>query len=146
MNVMLEKSFPLPVSAELAWQILCDIEAVASCMPGARITDRIDGQHYKGMVLVKLGPASMSFRGQIEVKSLDSASWRQRHPEQIEWLDTDNRHYTTDLDTPEDLQRFEAETGHALIWPGTVDPLASPAPATTPSALASGSDKPVNAA
>jgi len=74
MNVTLEKSFPLPVSAELAWQILCDIEAVASCMPGARITDRIDGQHYKGMVLVKLGPASMSFRGEIEVKSLDSAS------------------------------------------------------------------------
>jgi carbon monoxide dehydrogenase subunit G len=74
MNVTLEKSFPLPVSAELAWQILCDIETVASCMPGARITDRIDGQHYKGMVLVKLGPASMSFRGEIEVKSLDSAS------------------------------------------------------------------------
>lgn len=73
-------------------------------------------------------------------------SWRQRHPEQIEWLDTDNRHYTTDLDTPEDLQRFEAETGHALIWPGTVDPLASPAHATTRSALASASDKPVNAA
>jgi hypothetical protein len=35
----------------------------------------------------------------------------------IEWLDTDNRHYATDIDTPEDLQRFEAETGHALVWP-----------------------------
>ncbi|MFM7658869.1 MAG: SRPBCC domain-containing protein, partial [Burkholderiaceae bacterium] len=48
--------------------MLCDIEAVASCMPGARITERIDAQHYKGTVSVKFGPASMSFRGEIEVK------------------------------------------------------------------------------
>lgn len=58
-------------------------------------------------------------------------TWRQQHPEQIEWLDTNNRHYTTDLDTPEDLKRFEAETGHALIWPGTVESLAPSAPVTT---------------
>ncbi|MFM7657343.1 MAG: SRPBCC family protein [Burkholderiaceae bacterium] len=74
MNVTLEKSFTLPGSAEVAWQILCDIEAVASCMPGARITERIDVQHYKGTVSVKFGPASMSFRGEIEVKALDAAS------------------------------------------------------------------------
>lgn len=46
--------------------------------------------------------------------------WRRRHPEQVEWLDTDNRHYATDLDTPDDLQRFEAETGHALVWPAAL--------------------------
>lgn len=74
MNVTLEKSFPLPGSAEVAWQILCDIEAVAGCMPGARITERIDEQHYKGTVSVKFGPASMSFRGEIEVKSVDAAN------------------------------------------------------------------------
>ncbi len=44
-------------------------------------------------------------------------SWRQQHPEQIKWLDTDNRHYATDIDTPEDLQRFQIETGQALVWP-----------------------------
>jgi carbon monoxide dehydrogenase subunit G len=74
MNVTLEKSFPLPGSAEIAWQILCDVEAVAGCMPGARITERIDEQHYKGTVSVKFGPASMSFRGEIEVKSVDAAN------------------------------------------------------------------------
>jgi len=74
MNVTLEKSFPLPGSAEVAWQILCDVEAVAGCMPGARITERIDEQHYKGTVSVKFGPASMSFRGEIEVKSVDAAN------------------------------------------------------------------------
>jgi len=74
MNVTLEKTFPLPGSAQTAWQLLRDIEGVASCMPGARITERIDEQHYKGTVAVKFGPASMSFRGEIEVKGLDAAS------------------------------------------------------------------------
>ena len=74
MNVTLEKTFPLPGSAQTAWQLLRDIEGVASCMPGARITERLDEQHYKGTVAVKFGPASMSFRGEIEVKGLDAAS------------------------------------------------------------------------
>ena len=74
MNVTLEKTFPLPGSAPTAWQLLRDIEGVASCMPGARITERIDEQHYKGTVAVKFGPASMSFRGEIEVKAVDPAS------------------------------------------------------------------------
>jgi carbon monoxide dehydrogenase subunit G len=74
MNVTLEKSFPLPGSAETAWQVICDIEAVAGCMPGARITERIDEQHFKGSVSVKFGPASLSFRGEIAVKSIDATS------------------------------------------------------------------------
>lgn len=74
MNVTLEKSFPLPGSAETAWQLLCDIEAVAGCMPGARITELIDEQRFKGLVSVKFGPASLSFRGEIELKSIDATS------------------------------------------------------------------------
>jgi carbon monoxide dehydrogenase subunit G len=71
MKVQLEKSFPMPASADTAWALLQDIEGVAGCMPGARITERIDAEHYKGTVAVKLGPVSLSFRGEIEVKSLD---------------------------------------------------------------------------
>ena len=32
--------------------------------------------------------------------------WRQAHPERVRWLDTDNRRYRIDIDTPEDLERF----------------------------------------
>jgi len=74
MNVTLEKTFPMPGSAQTAWTLLQDIEGVASCMPGARITERTDAQHYKGTVAVKFGPASMSFRGEIEVKVVDAAT------------------------------------------------------------------------
>jgi len=74
MKVQLEKSFPMPGSADTAWALLQDIEATAVCMPGAKITERIDAQHYKGTVSIKLGPANLSFRGEIEVKSLDGAA------------------------------------------------------------------------
>jgi molybdenum cofactor cytidylyltransferase len=43
--------------------------------------------------------------------------WRQRHPERVRWFDTDNRRYRIDIDTPEDLERFAASTGHRLQWP-----------------------------
>ena len=74
MKVQLEKTFPLPAAAEVAWSLLQDIEAVAGCMPGARITKRVDATHYKGTVAIKLGPASMSFRGEVEVLAVEPAT------------------------------------------------------------------------
>lgn len=74
MKVQLDKTFPMPAPAEAAWALLQDIEAVAGCMPGARITERVDDTHYKGTVAVKLGPANLSFRGEIEVKGIDAAT------------------------------------------------------------------------
>jgi hypothetical protein len=74
MKVELAKSFPLPAPAASAWVLLQDIEAVAACMPGARITERLDERHYKGTLALKLGPASLSFRGEIEVLELEAAS------------------------------------------------------------------------
>jgi carbon monoxide dehydrogenase subunit G len=74
MKVQLEKSFAMPGSAETAWALLQDMERVAGCMPGAKITERVDERHYKGTVSVKFGPASMSFRGEVEVKSLEPMS------------------------------------------------------------------------
>jgi carbon monoxide dehydrogenase subunit G len=74
MKVELNRTFPLPASADAAWAVLRDIEAVAGCMPGAKITERVDENHYKGTVSVKVGPASLSFRGEIEVKGVDASA------------------------------------------------------------------------
>ena len=71
MKVELEKTFPMPAPPEAAWAFLKDIEGVAGCMPGAKITERIDAAHFKGTISVRVGPASMSFRGEIEVHELD---------------------------------------------------------------------------
>ncbi|MCA8090449.1 SRPBCC family protein [Burkholderia anthina] len=73
MKVVIEKVFPIASSIDATWQCLQDIEAVAGCMPGARITERIDAEHYKGTVTVRIGPAAMSFKGSVDVQSLDAA-------------------------------------------------------------------------
>ena len=46
--------------------------------------------------------------------------WQGRHPELVLPFITDNRRYRVDIDTPEDLDRFEQDTGHALRWPAPV--------------------------
>ena len=71
MKVQLEKSFALGAPAVAAWVLLQDLEAVAACMPGARITEKVDDRHVKGTVTVKMGPASLLFRGEVQVKDVD---------------------------------------------------------------------------
>jgi molybdenum cofactor cytidylyltransferase len=43
--------------------------------------------------------------------------WQTTHPELVTPFDTDNRRYQVDLDTEDDIVRFERETGHRLRWP-----------------------------
>jgi len=74
MKVQIDKVFALPAAADLSWQFLQDIAAVGACMPGAKITERLDDTHYKGTVTVRVGPATMNFRGDIEVRELDAAT------------------------------------------------------------------------
>jgi uncharacterized protein len=73
-KVELEKTFPMPGTVEASWEFLQNIEGVAGCMPGAKITERVDDTHYKGTISVRVGPAGMSFKGEIEVQALDAAT------------------------------------------------------------------------
>jgi molybdenum cofactor cytidylyltransferase len=45
--------------------------------------------------------------------------WREAHPAAVAHFDTDNRRFVVDVDTPEDIERFERDTGHALRWPAS---------------------------
>jgi uncharacterized protein len=71
MKVTIERNLDLPLNPDLAWDMLNDIEAVAVCLPGAKITEKVDDTHFKGTVSVKLGPATVSFKGNIEIADRD---------------------------------------------------------------------------
>jgi carbon monoxide dehydrogenase subunit G len=58
----LEQSFDVPVPAATAWKFFLDLEQVAPCMPGATLTG-YDGTGFSGLVKVKLGPISLSYKG-----------------------------------------------------------------------------------
>jgi molybdenum cofactor cytidylyltransferase len=51
--------------------------------------------------------------------------WRAAHPDAVARFDTDNRRYRVDVDTLEDIERFERETGHVLRWPAIL-PVTAP--------------------
>jgi len=74
MKVTIDKEFPIAAAPQATWSVLRDIESVAPCMPGASITEQVDATHYKGTVAVKVGPASLSFRGEIDVAAIDEAA------------------------------------------------------------------------
>lgn len=74
MKVELERTFPLPVAAGVAWELLQNIQAVAECMPGAKITEHLPSGGYKGTVSVRAGPVTMAFRGEVDVHDIDPAA------------------------------------------------------------------------
>ena len=76
MEVSLTKQYPLAVQADQAWTVLRDLKAVASCMPGAELTEQVDERSYKGTVKVKVGPASALFGGLVEVLEVDEVNKR----------------------------------------------------------------------
>lgn len=72
MKVEIDKVFPMDAPSSNAWKFLQDIRGVAVCMPGAEITEQVDDSNYKGSVKVKVGPATMAFKGDISVQGIDA--------------------------------------------------------------------------
>ena len=43
--------------------------------------------------------------------------WQEAHPDQVHRWISGNTHYRMDVDSPEDIERLAARTGHRLHWP-----------------------------
>jgi carbon monoxide dehydrogenase subunit G len=74
MEVNIDKQYPVAAGLDCAWQVLSDVTALATCMPGAQITEQVDATHYKGSVKVKVGPAVAAFAGDIELLAIDAVA------------------------------------------------------------------------
>jgi carbon monoxide dehydrogenase subunit G len=58
-----------------AWAVLTDVERIAPCMKGAELQE-IEGEMYRGVVKLKLGPISTQFKGQAHFVERDDANFR----------------------------------------------------------------------
>jgi uncharacterized protein len=67
----LEQEFDVKAPVDTVWATLIDVERVAPCLPGAEITGSEDGV-YQGNFQVKIGPTTASYRGQLEMQTLDA--------------------------------------------------------------------------
>jgi len=76
--VELDNSFEVPLQPAQAWPLLLDIRRIAPCMPGAEVTDVVDGKSYKGRIAVRLGPVALVFAGVITFEEIDNLNYRAR--------------------------------------------------------------------
>jgi carbon monoxide dehydrogenase subunit G len=66
------KTFQAPEPVEKVWAILSDPRKVATCVPGAQITEQIDEKTYKGTIKVKVGPSVTDYAGEVQIVRLDA--------------------------------------------------------------------------
>jgi carbon monoxide dehydrogenase subunit G len=55
--------------------VLTSLERVAPCVPGFELQD-VDGEEYRGVVKVKVGPMIAQYKGVASFRELDAASHR----------------------------------------------------------------------
>jgi uncharacterized protein len=67
----LTNDFRVALPIDRAWAVLTDVELIAPCLPGAQLTE-IEGDEYRGVVKVKVGPITAQYKGQAKFLSLDA--------------------------------------------------------------------------
>ena len=71
----LEHEFRVDVPVEEAWRVLLDVERIAPCMPGAQLQE-VEGDEYRGIVKVKVGPITAQYKGTARIVESDDANHR----------------------------------------------------------------------
>jgi uncharacterized protein len=71
--VELSNEFVVPVKIDEAWGLLTDVELIAPCMPGAELQE-IDGEEYRGVVKVKVGPITAQYKGKATFVEKDDTA------------------------------------------------------------------------
>jgi uncharacterized protein len=71
-----ENSFDVGAPIDAVWDTLLDVERVAPTVPGAQVLERVGDDAYKVAIKVKVGPMSMTYRGEVEITERDEAAHR----------------------------------------------------------------------
>src|SRR3954454_20964400 len=71
-----ENDFKVEAPPDQVFATLMDLEKVAPAMPGATVTDHVGDDEYKVAIKVKLGPMTMNYRGDVEIREKDEADHR----------------------------------------------------------------------
>lgn len=71
----LNNEFRVAVPAAKTWEVLTDVERVAPCIPGASLLS-VDGDDFTGAVKVKVGPITVSYKGDASFQEKDPAAQR----------------------------------------------------------------------
>ncbi len=73
-----DNTLDVPLPPAEAWTLLLDIKRIATCIPGAELTEVVDDTTYKGKVAVRIGPVALSLVGQASFEQIDHANHKAR--------------------------------------------------------------------
>jgi hypothetical protein len=71
----LSNEFRVGVSVPEAWKVLTDVERIAPMLPGAQLQE-VEGDEYRGVVKVKVGPITAQYKGAASFVERDEAAGR----------------------------------------------------------------------
>ena len=71
-----ENSFDVDAPLEQVWDAVLDVERVAPTVPGAQVLERTGENVYRVAIKIRVGPMSMTYRGQVEITERDDAAHR----------------------------------------------------------------------
>src|SRR5215212_5560674 len=71
MAFKIEERFEVKAPVERVWKYLIDPKRVVQCLPGAELTEQQDERTFLGAIKVKVGPLSMSYKGQAKFTEIN---------------------------------------------------------------------------
>jgi carbon monoxide dehydrogenase subunit G len=71
-----ENHFDVGAPIGEVWDAVLDVERVAPTVPGAQVLDRVSDDAYQVAIKVKVGPMSMTYRGEVEITERDELTHR----------------------------------------------------------------------
>jgi uncharacterized protein len=74
--MLIKNDFEVAEPVEKVWQFFEDIPQVATCLPGAELTDDLGGDKYSGRVVIRMGPVKLQFAGTADITDRDEAARR----------------------------------------------------------------------
>lgn len=69
----LSNEFEVAAPLDQAWAVLTDLERIAPCLPGAQLQE-VEGDEYRGIVKVKVGPITAQYKGAATFVEKDDAN------------------------------------------------------------------------
>ena len=74
--MLIKNDFEVAQPVDKVWKFFGNIPQVATCLPGAELTEDLGGEKYKGQVAVRMGPVRLQFAGTAEIAERDDAAKR----------------------------------------------------------------------
>jgi uncharacterized protein len=71
--VHFENAFEVEADPDEVYGFLLDVTKVVTCVPGAELTEVLDGDAYQGRMKVKVGAIATSYRGSATIANRDAA-------------------------------------------------------------------------